>query len=582
MKTSFELALLLALHLVLTGLPGAAAVLLAARRGVGEVPILLAIGLCVSGLVAMLGFWAFYADRMIGDTFAYFSILGSVLAIAWCVWEGVDRRLLRALAVPLALWVLGSAFIVYFGFLHGGSDAALGTAANRFTASPLPSDNDIPLFYAEWFFDHGHSGTPPVFPGEWLSSDRPPLQIGYVLPQMSIAWGKAELHYTLIGIVLQQLWIVGLWALLLAARVGRVTRALAMLTALLSNLAIVNGFFVWPKLLPAAMLLAVAALTLTPLWPRVRRSYWAAALLAALCGLAMMAHGSSIFGIVPLVLIAAFRGLPSWRWIGVAALVGVAVMAPWSAYQKYGDPPGNRLTKWFLAGVVGVDDRGVGEAISDSYREAGVGGTIDNKSDNLARIVGWDELVTNTEAAVEAAEDGRGADVLRQVRTIFFLFLLPSLGLLLLGPVAMAIWWRRRAQRPQEWDLAVKCLAAFALGSLAWALILFGGTNAPTVIHQGSYLLPLLGIVAAVAGLRAVLPRFAVWLLGLNAALMLLIYTPALEPGEGTVYSVSAALLAAASLVAFGLLAGGWPNRVVPEQAAPASRRGQASVSTAG
>ena len=46
-------------------------------------------------------------------------------------------------------------------------------------------------------------------------------------------------------------------------------------------------------------------------------------------------------------------------------------MAPWSAYQKYGDPPGNRLTKWTLAGVVEVDDRGTAEAIFDSYGEAG-------------------------------------------------------------------------------------------------------------------------------------------------------------------------------------------------------------------
>ncbi len=575
MKAAVELGLLLALHLALTGLPGVAAALLAARRGVQQTPILLAIALCVSGIVAMLAFWAFYAGRLAGDSFAYLTILGSMLIAGWCLWEGVDRRLLRALAIPLGLWVLGTAFIVYFGFLHGGSDAALGTAANRFTAAPLPSDNDIPLFYAEWFFHHGHSGTPPVFPGEWLASDRPPLQVGYVMPQMSIGWGKAEIHYQVLGVALQQLWIVGLWALLLAGRVGRTTRALAMLTVLVSDLAIVNGFFVWPKLLPAAMLLAAAALILTPLWPEIRRSYWGAALVAALFGLAAMGHGSSVFGIAALALIAAFRGMPSWRWIGVAALVGIVVVGPWSAYQRYGDPPGNRLTKWFLAGVVDVDDRGVGEALSDSYGEAGLGGTIDNKVDNFARILGAGELVDNTDAAVEAAGDGRWADTERQVRNILFLFLLPSLGLLLLGPVAMALWWRRRDERPDEWRFAVSCLLAFALGAVVWALLLFGGDNAPTVIHQGSYLIPLLGICGAAVGLRAVLPRFAIWLLGINAALMLLVYTPALAPGEGTVYSVSAAIPAAASLLAFCLLAYGRPASadadVAPGVAEPAS-----------
>ena len=558
MTASIELLLVLALHFALTALPGVAATLLAARLGVRQVPILLAIGLAVTGVLAMLGFWAFYAERLIGDTFAYLTLFGSAMLIAWCLWEGIDRRLLRTLAVPLGLWALGTAFIFFFGFLHGGGDAALGTSANRFTASSLPSDNAIPLYFSEWFFRNGHAGTAPEFPGEWLSSDRPPLQIGYVLPQMSVAWGKAELHYQALGVVLQQLWIVGLWALLLAARVGRTTRLLAVLTVLLSNLAIVNGFFVWPKLLPAAMLLAVAALVLMPLWDDVRRSYWGAALIAALCGVAMLGHGSSVFGFIPLVLIAAYRGLPSWRWVGVATLVGLFLYVPWMAYQSDGDPPGNRLTKWHLAGVVDVDDRGVGEALVDSYREAGVGGTLENKIDNLERIAGWGELVTNTEGAVEAAEQGRWADTLRGVRTIFFLFLLPSLGLLLLGPVAMAIWWKRRRERPEEWELAVKCFAVFGLGIVAWALIMFGGSNAPTVVHQGSYLIPVLGFVGAVAGLRAVLPRFAIWWLALNAALMLLIYTPALEPGEGTVYSVSATMLAVASLVAFFLLAGGW------------------------
>src|SRR4029077_14748732 len=138
-----------------------------------------------------------------------------------------------------------------------------------------------------------------------------------------------------------QLWIVGLWALLLAARVGRTTRALAMIAVLLSDLAIVNGFYVWPKLLPAAMLLAVAALVLTPLWRRARHSLAAAGLIALLCGLAMLGHGSSVCGTVPLAVPAAGRALPSWRWLGVAAGVGIVLLGSWSAYQKYGDPPGN-------------------------------------------------------------------------------------------------------------------------------------------------------------------------------------------------------------------------------------------------
>ena len=45
-----QLLWILAVHLVLTGLPGVAAVLFAARRGVGSVPVLLAIALAASGV----------------------------------------------------------------------------------------------------------------------------------------------------------------------------------------------------------------------------------------------------------------------------------------------------------------------------------------------------------------------------------------------------------------------------------------------------------------------------------------------------------------------------------------------------
>ena len=68
------------------------------------------------------------------------------------LWERrLDRGLLRRLAMPLVLWALGSPFLVFLGFLHGGDGDPLDDgAATRFSAR-CPSDNDIPLFFAEWF-----------------------------------------------------------------------------------------------------------------------------------------------------------------------------------------------------------------------------------------------------------------------------------------------------------------------------------------------------------------------------------------------------------------------------------------------
>jgi hypothetical protein len=545
----------LVVHLLLTGLPLVAAMLFAARFGVGKVPLLLAVGLAASGLSAILAFWAFYLDPVLGKTFSYFVGFGAALLSGWCLYEGrIERTLLRRLATPLALWALGSIFLVFFGFVHGGSDSALATSSTRFSGQ-LPTDNDIPRFFSDWFFAHGHHGTPPIYPGEWLASDRPPLQVGYALLQRTFAWDDTGLHYQVMGVVLQQLWILGLWALLTAGGAGRVTRAMAMLTVLLSDLAIVNGFFVWPKMLPAAMLLAAAALVLTPLWPGVRKSLWGAALFAALLGLAMLGHGSSLFGAIPLIAIAALRALPSWRWVGVGLGVGAVLLGSWSAYQKYGDPPGNRLTKWYLGGAIEIDKRGVVEAIADGYGEAGLGGSIDNKVDNFETMSGGEPAAVGVENIVRQVGDDDLTDAVAEARNIFFLYLLPSLGLLLVGPVAMVVGWRRRNLNPDEWRLASICLAAFAIGAISWGLILFGGSLASTVIHQGSYLIPVLGLCGAAVGLRAVFPRFALWLLAANALLMLAIYAPSLEPPAGSGYSPFAAAVAVLALAGFGAAA---------------------------
>ncbi len=150
------------------------------------------------------------------------------------------------------------------------------------------------------------------------------------------------------------------------------------------------------------------------------------ALLGALLALGMLAHGASIYGILPIAIIAALRGLPSWRWIGAAALVGFVMMGSWSAYQRYDDPPGNRLVKWHLAGVTEIDERGSLETIVDSYSDAGLDGSLENKWNNVEDITGiarFDEDVGDT---VDAIEEGDSDQAIISIRLFRFFELLPT------------------------------------------------------------------------------------------------------------------------------------------------------------
>jgi hypothetical protein len=75
------------------------------------------------------------------------------------------------------------------------------------------------------------------------------------------------------------------------------------------------------------------------------------------------------------------------------------------------------------------------------------------------------------------------------------------------------------------------------------------------VIHFGSYLLPLIGLVAGVVGLRAVFPRFGLYYVGLSAVLSLAVYAPSLDPPAGSAYSPLAIVLSAAALAGFAAVA---------------------------
>jgi hypothetical protein len=553
-----DLLVILVLHGALTALPGTAVALYAASRGVRDVPVLLGIGLSGSGVVAMLAFWAYYADPSVGRACSYLVLITSACLVVWSLYNvPIETSLLRKLGTPVVLWALGSTFLVFLGFLHGGTDMPIGMASTRFSHQ-LPPDNYLPSFFSDWFFEHGHDGVPPVFPGTWLASDRPPLQMGYVLAQRPMDRGDGgELDYQVLGVILQQQWIVGLWALLVAAGVGRTTRALSMLVVLVSDLAIVNGFFVWPKMLAAAFVLAAAALVMTPLWAGLRRSAGGAALIAALISLAMLAHSASVFAVIPLAILGVARKRPGWRWLGVAALVGGILTVPWSAYQKYGDPPGNRLTKWMIGGFADIDERGAVETLVSAYRETGWRRTLHNKMENFVTMSGGVPAMTWAGDAVKAFRSGELGKGVSDLRVIPFFYALPSCGLLLLAPFAMTAASGRGRRHPAEWHFALTCFAVVLLGCLFWGLLMFGSEQTRAVIHTGSLALLVLAFCGAVAGLQCTFPRFSGCVIGMRILLTLLLYAPSLAPAPDTSYCVFAAILAAASLLGFAAVAFG-------------------------
>ncbi len=551
MNLNLEIGLILLQELVLIALPAVAAAWFAASLGMRSQVLLIIVGLVASGAAAMLVFWGFYASPEVGKTLAFLIEIGAAAAVVALWFGGKGRAEMRELATPLALWALASFFVVYLGFLHGWGGEAMSLAGGRFSHG-LPNDNVLPETFSDWYWVNGHHGTPPEV-STWLASDRPPLQIGYILQVRPFGWDHTSMHYEMLGVALQQLWIFGAWALLRATGLSRRARGLAMIAAGISDIAIVHGFYVWPKLIAAAFVLAAAAMVLSPEWKRWARDPRAAVLFAALFALGMLSHGSSAFLLIPLLVLACFRALPDWRWIGVAVASAFILYAPWQAYQHWADPPGNRLVKWQLGGVAEITDKGVLSTIVDGYREEGLGGTLHNKWENVEAIVGIGEIraITEEMQGPESSDDlPRTVEDLRWVR---FLALLPCIGLLLLGPLAMAVRAVRERAGPRspEWRFAISGGLLALAAAVFWLLVMFGNSNSVAILHQGSLAVPVLAICACVAAAYAASVRFAIGLVTVNAVFVLALYAPSIKPLEGTSYSAVAAVVAAIAVAGF-------------------------------
>ncbi len=395
-------------------------------------------------------------------------------------------------------------------------------AAHRFRA--LPGDNTLPYNAARalWL------GQPLKVPGaDWLSSDRPPLQAGWLLlarPATALldlddrtAHGTAALWF-------ESLWILAAYGLLRTLGLIR-ARALAW-TALLafSGFFILNTLFTWPKLSAAAFALAAFALWVvrdppdqgtkgpkdqktpsaanSPLVPSSLDPLVPVLLGAALAGLAWLAHGGvafSFLALVPWLVRPALRAPRPWL---LAAATFAVLALPWLAYQKFYDPPGNRLLKWHLGGQIDKEARGTWQTIREAYAALPARTIAANKLKNFVYQFegGWHWRPDATPVGVKGRRDDE------------FFHSGRALTWWLLGFAALPVaLWRRRKAVPwrRHLSLGLWTVATITL----WCLLMFIPGSA--MIHQGSYATMLALFVLLSAWCELASP----WLLGVVAGL---------------------------------------------------------------
>ncbi len=505
----------------------------------------LGIALAVVG-VAAAGWLTIMAAIPLGRWVRVLVVVIIVSAAVHVIVTRAWRVLTREIVVAAALFA--AVAVLYLGvfFLWTSPGDAFHLAQNRFVPFLLPDDNEIPHLLAGRL---EQGGSTHALIGGWNGSDRPPLQSGLILLGQA-PWPPGMISENVSSfapsVLAQLLWVPAAFAVLRGFGARTRVAVPAVVFAAACSTMLVNSLFTWPKLLSAALLLCAVAVLCDGLRrSRPRPFHFVAAVGAAT--LALLAHGAAAFAVpfllvLGILLLRRFGGA-WWKPALVGAAVSIGLYLPWALFQRFVDPPGDRLLKLQLAGVTELDGRPFLTALAQSYRALTPAEMVDNKLSNLRTFL--------TPAVFSGFLNSGHDSPPHNVEEFFYL--LPALGVALgviaaLVIVAILSWtgrWRaahgagerRRgpirvpfAPRPR-WNtrgalwplvLVVPCL-------LFWCLALFGPHA--TLNHQGSHFWIVLLLIVPFAWLQANAPRLALVALAVQLAITV-IYTVPSPTGE--------------------------------------------------
>ncbi len=581
----FRVLLLIVGMFVVTMLPAAAACILAARRGVKSVLDLTAVALLAIGTVGYAAFWAYFFNRRAGEVYSWASLLLFCGFVTWAL-ATPRRRMqlsaLRCMRTPCLLVLIASLFVLSLGFINGKASPLQEYGAQRFGPPYLSVDNWLPKILADFVY-LGHIPKPMV--GDWLSSDRPPLQAGNSLWNYAWTHGNRDVPYQILGTILQFTFLAALWAYLEAAGVSRRATALIMAAALFSGFTIENSFFVWPKLFPVSFLLIICAYLFTDRYPSIRADWRVGVATGAAAAFAMLCHGGSAFGLLGIALtILVFRRLPSLRFSITAAVAAVLLFLPWTLYQKYSDPPGDRLLKMHLAATPDPHPEiKFSHLLVEKYKQAGWHGVVENK------IVGFQGLFDDADFSKRAHDiahfllfgnrQQREAEV-ASLRDTMFLRWFWSIDILSFAAIVWLISLVLRRPRSAEFHQSSILWICTAFSLIVWCLLMFRGG---TIVHQGCYFTEITAFAASVLTLWAVSRQLASLVVALHIVLTLAIYVllqPPKPVGMGTFFGPVNTLLAwASALSAISFFVVLWRiSNVAPEAAGDASVEGSTGL----
>lgn len=433
------------------------------------------VALCLIGYFC---FWAYYFNHIIGNIVSYSFILYSLFSMGRLF---LKKELIRYLSPEFIhlfkVFILAGLFYISCMYLFGNTSDILLSVRHRFFNLPM-EDHLIPKIFGARLRD-GEPLSP--FLGKWLSSDRPPLQAGLYL---LFSWDNVKINYQAIAMVIQFSWIFSILLLVKEITKNPRVKTVALLLSIFSGFYLQNTVFTWPKLLASSLCI----ISLTYFWKWINLSHRRSLLFSGISlGLGLLAHAGIAFTAPCFGILLLFR---LWQGVDRKLIVTfilefivpiLSLLLLWELYKQFSHPPGNRLVKWHLAGVIPIDNRSTLETIIDSYSSLSFSRWWEIRLQNFNMLLGhfsWDLY------GLKAGE---------------FFHLLQGLGLILAIPI-MGMFKLLKTGSTKEINnkFISLLLIGTALSILFWNVAMFLPNS--TGIHQGSYAtMTILYVLVAIA-----------------------------------------------------------------------------------
>ncbi len=348
--------------------------------------------LIVAAAASYLAFWVYLISPLLGALGSYL-VLGT--GVAWPLWTYRHRLagMGELFSVPVRITFLFGLLYLSGSSMFGGVDKAStwfvpeafeDPAASLFWLNPRSIDSLIPLKFA-YAVAHDDPLRGDIRFGIWQFSDRPPLQTGSLLLfwPLTKVFGCSIVGLA-IGVLLQVQWVLAVFALAWALGSAWRRAEFVVLTVGTAGFVYFSSVYVWPKLLAGGLWLA-ALVPLVRAWQERRAPRLTEAMLAASGStLALLAHGSIGFSLLPTAMVAlAYRPFRSWRFWLPGVVVALAIYLPWIGYQRFADPPGDHCLRLMFAGVLDSDDRSWTTTVAKAYGQSSWGEVLAARKRNF-------------------------------------------------------------------------------------------------------------------------------------------------------------------------------------------------------